>query len=71
MGYKFRMGYVSILIIFYFIGCISCERETFPQNETEIEILNTTTTTTTEKTFAIGGTLERCPYPPPDTIGKF
>lgn len=65
------MGYVSILIIFYFIGCISCERETFPQNETEIEILNTTTTTTTEKTFAIGGTLERCPYPPPDTIGKF
>ena len=70
MGYMFRMGYVPIVIIFYFIGCISCERETFPQNETEIEILNTTTTTT-EKTIAIGGTLERCPYPPPDTIGKF
>ena len=66
MGYKFRMGYVSILIIFYFIGCISCERENSPQNET-----TTTTTTTTEKTIAIGGTLERCPYPPPDTIGKF
>lgn len=55
------MRYVTIyLSIFYFIGFISCESS--PQNETEIEILNTT-----EKTTAIR-TLEQCPYPPPDTI---